>query len=454
MEFKPHPYQLHAIDFCLANDRSALFLDMGLGKTSITLTVLNSWLYDSFTAQRVLVIVPPKILDLETWQKEIEKWDHLKHLTTSSLTGTPKERLAKLNERSDITFISCDLIHWLVDTLGTKWNYDTVVVDESSKFKSPKSRRFKSLKKVSRLYDRAILLTGTPSPNGYEDLWSQLYILDRGQRLGANLSHYRAAYFNPDKRNQHVIFSYKLKPGAKEQIDNRLTNIAISMKAKDWLTMPERIDNVITFDLSPKERSAYEQLERDYVLEASDGQEISAGQKATLINKLKQLTGGAVYTDDGTVLDVSTRKIELLEEIVDNTNKPLLVFYAYRHERDRLFKTFEHLQPRDLATPQDITDWNEGNIKMLICHPASVGYGLNIQYGSNTIVWFGLDWSLEHYQQANARLYRQGQSEAVIIHHLIAKDTVDELVYQAIERKELTQEGLLEALKRKVNAKP
>lgn len=401
-------------------------------------------MFDYFRIRKVLIIAPAKVISLKTWQNEIEKWNHLNHLTFTSLVGTPKKRIELLKENTHLHLISTDLVTWLIK--NSKFDYDAVIIDELSMFKNYRSQRFKALRKVIQRVDKVVGLTGTPSPNGYEDLWSQLFLLDGGERLGKNITAYRNKYFNPDKRNQHVIFSYKLKEDAKEQIDEKISDVCISMKSEDWLEMPDLIENVINFEL--ENYKEYQDFEREMILELEE-ETIAAPSKGVAINKLLQYTSGAVYNEEKQAVRISDKRLDVLESIVGANERPILVLYNFKHERESILKRFK---ARELKTEQDQKDWNEGKIQMLIAHPASIGYGINIQYGSNIIVWYGLNWSLELNQQANARLYRQGQKEAVIVNYIVAKNTVDEKVMDAISRKEISQEGLLAALKAEVKS--
>jgi len=381
--------------------------------------------------------------------REIDKWDHLKHLRISKVLGTQKQRLEALNAAADIYVINRENVVWLVDLYKNSWPFDTVVIDELSSFKSNKSQRFKQLKKVTPLINRMIGLTGTPTPNGYLDLWSQLYLLDRGERLGKTIGGYRDRYFSPGRRNGYTVFDWDLKDMAEEAIQNKIKDICISMDAKDYLDLPERINNNVYVTMEPKAQQLYEELEKDLILKV-DGEEITALTAATLTNKLLQMANGSVYNSDRDVIHIHDGKLDALEEILEFNQEPVLVFYNFKHDYNRLMERFKGLKPRKLETSQDISDWNDGKIRLLLAHPASVGHGLNIQAGGHVIVWFGLTWSLELYQQANARLDRQGQTKSVVVHHLITEGTVDEDVMKALERKETGQAALLEAVKAKI----
>lgn len=447
MEFKPHQYQQYTIQRMLDQEAAGIFLDMGMGKTSCALTAAAELLHDRFEVAKVLVIAPLKVAE-DTWSCETEKWDHLKYLRISKVLGTEQERKAALNTAADIYVINRENTEWLVNHYGKKWPFDFVIVDELSSFKSPKARRFRALRKVRPLIKRIIGLTGTPAPNGLIDLWPQIYLLDQGERLGKTLTGYRERYFQPGKRNKMIVYEWKPKPGADEAIHNKLSDLCVSMRSRDWLEMPERIDNVISVTLPPKARERYEQLERHLLLPLTGG-DVVANTAAVLVNKLLQMANGAVYDEYGQAHELHTAKLEALDDITEVTNgKPILVFYNYRHDLVRLKAKYP--KARTLETPEDIKDWNKGRIAMLLAHPASAGHGLNLQAGGHIIVWFSLIWSLELYQQANARLDRQGQLEKVIVHHLVAKGTVDENVMAVLKNKTVGQDALLEAVKARI----
>jgi SNF2 family DNA or RNA helicase len=421
---------------------------MGLGKTVCTLTAIDELMFNSFEVSRVLVIAPKRVAE-DTWIREIDKWDHLKHLRISKVLGTQRQRLEALNAAADIYVINRENVVWLVDLYKNSWPFDTVVIDELSSFKSNKSQRFRELKKVTPLINRMIGLTGTPTPNGYLDLWSQMYLLDRGERLGKTITGYRDRYFTPGRRNGYTVFDWDLKDMAEEAIQNKIKDICISMDARDYLDLPERINNNVYVTMEPKAQHLYEELEKELILQV-DGEEITALTAATLTNKLLQMANGSVYNSERDVIHIHDGKLEALEEILEFNQEPVLVFYNFKHDYNRLMERFKGLEPRTLETSKDISDWNEGKIRLLLAHPASVGHGLNIQAGGHIIVWFGLTWSLELYQQANARLDRQGQTMSVIVHHLITEGTVDEDVMKALDRKETGQAALLEAVKARI----
>lgn len=453
MKFTPHKYQQIAIDKIYETPKCGLFLEMGLGKTVITLTALEELIYDRFEISRVLVIAPLRVAE-DTWSRESEKWDHLKHLRISKILGTPAQRRLALVQEADIYIINRENVVWLTDELssaGNGWFFDAVVIDEMSSFKSPKAQRFRALKKYITRSKRVIGLTGTPAPNGLIDLWSQIYLLDGGERLGRTVSGYRERYFDPDRRNQTTIFNYKIKDEAERAIMDKISDICISMRAEDWLTMPKRIDSVRKVRLTEKQRRDYEKFERDQYMQFIEG-DVTAASAATLTNKLLQYSNGAMYLSNGDYAQTGDGKLDELEELIEAANgKPVLCFYSFRHDLERIRRRFR--QAVKLETSADIEAWNKGEIPLLLAHPAGAGHGLNLQSGGSIIVWFGLTWSLELYQQANARLYRQGQEHSVIIHHLITENTVDERVYQSLQGKGEVQEDLLNSLKAKYGTK-
>lgn len=449
MKFIPHKYQQIAIDKIEELPRCGLFLDMGLGKTVITLTAIEDLMYNRFEISKVLVIAPLRVAE-DTWSRECEKWNHLKNLRIVKVLGSPQQRRLALSQEADVYIINRENVVWLTDELsgiGNEWFFDMVVVDELSSFKSPKAQRFKALKKYITRSSRVVGLTGTPAPNGLIDLWSQMYLIDSGERLGKTVTGYRERYFTPNQRNQTTIFNYKLKDNAEQAIMNKISDICISMKAEDWLDMPERIDSVIQVKMNSDEKAAYEKFEKDCYMQFVEG-EVTAATAATLTNKLLQYSNGAMYLPDGSYAKTSDSKLDKLEEIIDTAGgKPILCFYSFRHDLERIKQRFKFA--RKLENSADINSWNKGEIQLLLAHPAGAGHGLNLQAGGNIIVWFGLTWSLELYQQANARLYRQGQENAVIIHHLVTEDTCDERVLQSLQGKTEVQEDLLNALKAK-----
>lgn len=444
MKYKAHDYQQYATEFVLEHPYCGLILDMGLGKSVITLTALWDLILDSFDCGRVLVVAPKRVAE-DTWPKELAKWDHLRGLTYSLVMGSEKERRQALMKRAFIYIINRENVSWLVENY--RWDFDTLVIDELSSFKSAKAQRFRALKKVRPLIKRVIGLTGTPSPNTLIDLWPQIYLLDMGQRLGRFVTHYRECFFVPDKRNREMVYSYKPREGAEQRIYELIGDICISMKAADHLKMPDLIANRIDIQLNQQERKLYDTLKKDMVLKLKDG-EIDAVNAAALSGKLLQMAGGAVYDSEGRTLRIHDRKLDMLEDLIEAANgKPLLVAYWYKHERDRIQERF---QVREILTSKDIDDWNAGKIPVALMHPASVGHGINLQQGGSTLVWFGLTWSLELYQQTNARLWRQGQKHAVVIQHLVTAGTHDEDVMRALERKDMGQAALIEAVKARI----
>ncbi|NFE59125.1 DEAD/DEAH box helicase [Clostridium botulinum] len=447
MNFKPWNYQQYAINHIMDHKASGLFLDMGMGKTVSSLTAIDSLSFLGDTG-KVLVIAPKRVAE-DTWSTEIEKWDHLKNLRISTILGTPNQRIEAVEKDADIYVTNRENVVWLVDNYFKTWKWDTCIIDELSSFKSSKAKRFRALKKVRPYFKRIIGLTGTPAPNSLIDLWPQVYLLDGGQRLGKTITGYRERYFTPGERNQFVVFNYNLKDGAEEAIYNKISDICVSMKAKDYLDLPERIDNKIFIDLPKKVKDQYRDLEKDLIIQL-DNEDITATNSAVLTGKLLQMCNGAVYSEDKEIVEVHDKKLNALMDIIEAANgKPVLIFYSFKHDLIRIqeFLNKNKLKGQELAGTEDIKKWNNGQIPILLLHPASAGHGLNLQYGGNIVVWFGLTWSLELYQQANARLHRQGQKETVIIHHIIARDTVDEDVIKALTNKEVNQNVLLEAVK-------
>lgn len=446
MKYEPHSYQKYATDFIERNSIAALLLDMGLGKTSITLTAINNLLFDYFDAHRVLVIAPLRVAK-NTWPEEIEKWSHLSNIKYSVVVGTEKERISALKENSDIYIINRENIPWLVEKSKLPFEFDMVVIDELSSFKNYSSKRFKSLMKVRPKIRRIIGLTGTPSSNGLMDLFAEFKILDMGVRLGRFIGQYRNAYFTPDKMNGPIVYSYKPLPSAEKIIYEKISDITISMKATDHLKMPELIECETVVQMSEKEKKSYTTLKKELVLSIPDG-EITAANAASLSNKLSQMANGAIYLEDKEFVTIHDRKLDALEDLIESANgKPLLVAYWFKHDLERIKERFDI---REIKTSNDIKDWNDGEIPVAVIHPASAGHGLNLQSGGSTLVWFGLTWSLELYQQTNARLYRQGQNDTVVIHHIVTKDTIDEDILKALKRKDKTQSSLIDAVKAKL----
>ena len=445
MKYKPHNYQQFATDFILNQSICCLMLDMGLGKTVITLTALWQLALDRFDVSRVLVIAPKRVAE-DTWPKELAKWEHLTGLTSSLVLGSATERENALQKKAFLYIINRENVAWLVK--NHYWDFDMVVIDELSSFKSNKAERFKAMKKVRPMVTRIVGLTGTPAPNTLLDLWPQMYLMDMGQRLGRFIGGFRDRFFLPDKRNREIIYSYKPREGAEDAIYALISDICISMKAADYLDMPERIDNRIEVSMSPKEWKLYDDFQKDMVLSIGD-EELDAANAAALSNKLLQMANGAVYGEDKKVISIHDRKLDALEDLVEAANgKPLLVAYWYKHDLQRIKARFKNA--RCIDTAKDIDDWNAGKIPLALIHPASAGHGLNLQDGGCTIVWFGLTWSLELYQQLNARLWRQGQKHTVVIHHIVTKGTHDEDVMRALENKDTRQSALIEAVRARI----
>lgn len=445
MEFKAHDYQKRMIDLVIKKPRLGLFLSMGMGKTVITMTAIQELMYDRFQVSRVLVIAPKRVAE-DTWTREHAKWDHLKALRISKVLGSARQRVRALEAEADVYVTGRDNVIWLIKYYQhlRRWPFDMIVIDELSSFKNPQAKRFRALRKVMPLVDRVVGLTGTPSPNGLMDLWAEIYLLDQGERLGNTLGAYREKYFRPGARNGYVVYKWEPFRNAQREIEDKINDICISMSAADYLTIPKRIDNVIPVQLSPEEAEAYKRMERDQLLRI-EGDDITALNAAAVMTKLLQIANGSVYTTEGKTVKIHEAKLEALAEIVDTTDSPVLVFYSYKHDLSAVRSRIKGV--RVLETEEDIDDWNGGKVRVLLAHPASVGYGLNLQDGGHVIVWYGLTWSLELYQQANARLYRQGQEKPVIIHHLIAEGTVDEDVMAALRNKNTDQAALLAALK-------
>lgn len=443
MKYKPHEYQSYATEFILSHPISAVFLEMGLGKSVITLSAIFDLCLDSFLVCKVLVIAPLRVAR-DTWPAEINKWDHLKGLSYSVAVGTEKERIDALKKQSTLYIINRENVDWLVHKSGIPFHFDMVVIDELSSFKSYGAKRFKSLLKVRPSVKRIVGLTGTPSSNGLMDLWAEFRILDLGQRLGRYISHYRNTYFKPDKRNAQIIFSYKPLPGAEDKIYKQISDITISMKSIDYLKMPECIVNEVSVYLNEKEWNIYSKFKDDMVTKLGD-EEIDAVNAAVLSGKLLQMANGAVYDSENKAHVIHDKKLDALEDLIEGANgKPVLVAYWYKHDLERIKDRFP---VRQIQSSKDIEDWNDGKIPIAVIHPASAGHGLNLQSGGSTLIWFGLTWSLELYQQTNARLYRQGQKNTVIVHHIITKNTIDEDVLLALTKKEKTQDALIDAVK-------
>lgn len=448
MKFTPHNYQQYGIDRIINEDMLGLFLDMGLGKTSITLTAVEVLKYKMFKLSKVLVIAPKKVAE-GTWSKEAFKWDHTKKLRINKVLGTAKQRIRALNTPGDIYIINRDNVVWLVDYYRNNWPFEMVIVDESSSFKNHKAKRFKALTWVRDQIKKIVLLTGTPRPNSAMDLWSQLYLLDKGQRLEKNITQFRVRYFEKN----YDGFSYKQRPGADEAIQEKIKDICVSMKADDYLELPDLITNTIPVVLDTEAEKAYKELEKQMLLEIDPDTVVEVTHAAALSNKLLQLCNGAIYGEDREVHEIHNCKLEALQETVERLNgKPALVFYNYQHDIPRIKKALEPmgLRIRELKTTQDEDDWNAGKIDILLTHPASSAYGLNLQDGGNHVIWFGLNWNLELFLQANKRLHRQGQTQKVIVHLLVVVGGRDEDVIESLWDKERGQEKLLQSLKARI----
>lgn len=447
MQFNPHDYQQYAIEYIENHEIAAVLLDMGLGKTAITLTALYNLLFDYFEITRVLVIAPLRVAR-NTWPQEIEKWDHLKDIRYSVAVGTEKERLEAFQKDADIYIINRENVQWMVDHVP--FEFDAIVVDELSSFKNWNSKRFKSLMKVRPRAKRVIGLTGTPSGNGLMDLFAEYKVLDMGQRLGRFITKYRLEYFRPDRMNGQVVYSYRLLPGAEKRIYDKISDITISMKAADHLKMPELINSEFPVYMDEDEQYIYDQMCEDLTAQLKEG-EVTAANAGVLSGKLCQMANGAVYTDDGNVDRIHERKLDALEDIIESMNgRPLLVAYWYKHDLDRIEERLRmrKIEFARLETDASIARWNRGEILVALIHPASAGHGLNLQSGGSTLCWFGITWSLELYQQTVARLYRQGQtSNTVVVQHIITANTIDERIMKALQYKDKTQSALIDAVK-------
>ena len=448
MEFKPHPYQQYAIEYIEEHPTAALFLECGLGKTAITLSALQSLMLDSFEVKRCLIVAPLRVAR-DTWPAEIEKWDHLKGLTFEVAVGDEKTRIAAIKNamrnNTRIVIINRENVPWLI--ANTPWIYDMVVLDELSSFKSSKALRFKALRKIRPRIERIVGLTGTPAPNGYMDLWAQFRILDQGERLGKFITHYRKEYFTLDPFKKFA--DYEIKPDSAKRINNKIADITVSMQAVEHLKMPELLKQQEIITMSESEYGRYQELKRKKVLQLGD-EKVTAKNAAGLCGKLSQLANGAIYDEDGKILEVHERKLDALEDLVEEANgKPTLVAYWFKHDYERIKKRIPGV--REIKTSEDIKDWNDKKIKVGLIHPASAGHGLNLQQGGSYMIWFGLTWSLELYEQTNARLWRQGQkSQTVVIKHIIAKGTVDEMIYEALINKHVTQSALMNAVRAQI----
>ena len=457
MRFIPHDYQSYCIDYIRTHSVAALLLDMGLGKTVITLTALKDLMLDSLSVSKVLVIGPLRV-SRDVWPAEIQKWDHLKDLDVSVIIGDVKTRIAAINRPAMVYIINRENTKWLVEYYeknGRRWDFDCVVIDELSSFKNYQSQRFKWLRKICPYVKRWIGLTGTPTSNGLMDLWAEIGILDGGERLGRFIGRYREAYFRPGAMNPHtgIVYQYTIRPGAEEQIYRKISDITISMKALDYLQMPEYVSVTHEVRMSSAEKDIYDRMKNDLIIPLENG-DIDAVNAASLSNKLLQMSNGAVYDENQSVRLIHQRKLEMLEDLIEAANgQPVLVAYWFRHDKARIQEYLRSIgcETREIKESKDIQDWNAGKIPVALIHPASAGHGLNIQDGGHILIWFGLTWSLELYMQANARLWRQGQKNTVTIHHIITKGTVDEDVMAALEAKDVTQEKLIAAVKARLS---
>lgn len=449
MKYEPHEYQRYAINYIEDHPFAAVLLDMGLGKTSITLTAIADLLFDSFEVHKVLVIAPLRVAR-DTWSAELQKWDQLHHLTYSVAVGSEAERKAALTKKADIYIINRENVQWLIEKSKLPFDYDMIVVDELSSFKNHQSKRFKALMQVRPRIKRVVGLTGTPASNGLMDLWAEFKVIDMGKRLGRFITYYRQEYFVPDAMNGQIVYSYRPKPGAEQAIYRKISDITISMKSTDHLKMPELISNEYKVYLSPDEQDAYDEMKKQFILDLPDG-EISAANAAALSGKLSQMANGAIYDDAGNTVPIHEQKLDALEDIIESANgKPLLVAYWYQHDLERIMKRLHdrHIPFSKLDKADSIRRWNNGEIPVALIHPASAGHGLNLQTGGNTIVWFGLTWSLELYSQTIARLWRQGQTaETVVVQHIVTDGTIDEQILRALKAKDKTQSALIAAVK-------
>lgn len=449
MKYEPHEYQRYAINYIEDHPLAAVLLDMGLGKTSITLTAIADLLFDSFEVHKVLVIAPLRVAR-DTWRAELQKWDQLHHLTYSVAVGSEAERKAALTKKADIYIINRENVQWLIEKSKLPFDYDMVVIDELSSFKNHQSKRFKALMQVRPRIKRVVGLTGTPASNGLMDLWAEFKVIDMGKRLGRFITYYRQEYFVPDAMNGQIVYSYRPKPGAEQAIYRKISDITISMKSTDHLKMPELISSEYKVYLSPDEQDAYDEMKKQFILDLPDG-EISAANAAALSGKLSQMANGAIYDDGGNTVPIHKQKLDALEDIIESANgKPLLVAYWYQHDLERIMERLHerHIPFSKLDKADSIRRWNNSEIPVALIHPASAGHGLNLQTGGNTIVWFGLTWSLELYSQTISRLWRQGQTEeTVIVQHIVTDGTIDEQILRALKAKDKTQSALIAAVK-------
>ena len=449
MEFKPHDYQKYATEFIESHPIAAVILQMGLGKTVCTLTAIEHLMYDTFEVSKVLIVAPLRVAKV-TWSDEIDKWDHLSHLTYSVAVGSEKERLSALKKKADLYMINRENLQWLIEKSGLPFDYDMVVLDELSSFKSWQSKRFRAFMKVRPKVQRVVGLTGTPSSNGLMDLFAEFKCLDMGERLGRFITQYRSAFFIPDRMNGQVVYSYKPRPFAEEEIYRRIGDISISMKALDHLKMPELIENRYPVYMDDGEKQQYESMKKDLILPYLENEATTAANAAALSGKLCQMANGAVYSDEGSVVHIHDRKLDALEDIIEAAQGPILLCYWFKHDLERITKKLDELKVEYARISSDgsIRMWNEGKFQVGLIHPASAGHGLNLQAGGNHIVWFGLTWSLELLEQSNARLWRQGQrAETVVVQYLVTAGTIDERILDAVSKKEKDQNALIDAVK-------
>ncbi|AQR77689.1 DEAD/DEAH box helicase [Paenibacillus larvae] len=452
MKYKPHQYQEYATQRIIETPYIALFLEMGLGKTVSTLTAIDLLLHDYFDIDKVLVIAPLRVAE-DTWSREVEKWDHLQHLKISKVLGSAAQRRKALSAKADIYVINRENVEWLVSELGNSWDFDTVVIDEISSFKNHQSKRFRALRRVRPMIKRVIGLTGTPAPNSLMDLWAPIYLLDQGERLGKTITGFRDQYFVPGERSGHIVYKWHEKKEAEQRIYGAIKDIAVSMKAEDWLKLPERIDRTVPIRLSEKAAQLYKKLEKELLLEFVDA-DVVATTAAALSNKLLQMASGAVYDEERGVKEIHEAKLDALEDILEaSQGKPVMVFYNYKHSLQRVQQRFPQARilRKGKEGVQDITDWNTNKIPLLLLHPKSAGHGLNLQESNcQTVIWFDQIWSLEEFQQANARVYRQGQTRKIVVMQLVAEGTMDEEVVEAIDKKATGQEELMQAVKARI----
>ena len=447
--YKPHAYQKFATDFILQHPISAVILFLGAGKTVITLTAIQQLMYDSFEVNKVLIVAPLRVAKV-TWKDEITKWDHLQDLSYAVAVGTEKERMDALRQNADITIINRENLQWLIEKSRMPFDYDMVVLDELSSFKSWQSKRFRAFMKVRPRVTRVVGLTGTPAPNSLMDLFAEFKCLDMGERLGRFITQYRTGYFTPDKMNGQIVYSYKLLPGAEEEIYDKISDITISMKALDHLKMPELLSERYPVYMDDEETEQYESMKHDLILPYQDEDDITAANAAALSGKLCQMANGAVYSDNGDVVHIHDRKLDALEDLIEAAQGPILLCYWFKHDLSRIIERLEQLKVSysRISSEESIRSWNEGNYQVGLIHPASAGHGLNLQQGGNVMVWFGLTWSLELYEQTIARIWRQGQqASTVVVQHIVTAGTIDERILDAISRKERGQNALIEAVK-------